>query len=202
MSKTKQCIDCRTEIPIDANICKTCGRHQSRWRNEVTYFGSILGVITVLVSAFLFVVGKTRELSGANIEIIKFNSLDNIVAINNGAAPGVITNVWYSAEFEILGTDVLEPLYVEIKPGEVVKIALPKDDRELRDGAEFEGYFACEKHEGLKDDIRLTVFLKNDAEFKQAKSYFTDYIEPTCTLSVGVFSSRREERKKLYIVNT
>jgi len=51
---TKPCRYCGSAIPVAASICATCKYDQSRWKNSLTNFGGLTGLITLALSAFAF----------------------------------------------------------------------------------------------------------------------------------------------------
>jgi ribosomal protein L40E len=50
----KPCLYCGSMIPMAASICATCKYNQSRWKNNVTFFGGLTGLVTLALPAFTF----------------------------------------------------------------------------------------------------------------------------------------------------
>ena len=51
---TKPCRYCGAAIPTEASICATCKCDQSPWKNNITIFGGLTGLITFVLSALSF----------------------------------------------------------------------------------------------------------------------------------------------------
>lgn len=203
VAETSQCIACHSAINPGARICKECGKYQSQWRNELIYLGSIVGsfiaLASVAISAFFFVGSKVQELSGPNIEIIKFTAADIMVAANKGGANGIITNVDYGASLSD-GTnfDNHKTLYVELKPDEVKRIDL-QDKKSDTSGSrvDMETLFLCEYEHSLHDLIHPIVYAENDPEYEKIIYYTPNALKPVCELKVGLLGAGVNETKNL-----
>lgn len=49
------CTWCRSNIPVHAQVCRTCHRHQRRIYERVKFLLTVFGVVAVLISAITFV---------------------------------------------------------------------------------------------------------------------------------------------------
>jgi hypothetical protein len=61
MEDTKECVVCREGIHLKARKCIRCGSYQNRITRNVIFYGSIAGVITLMVSAFLFILDSANR---------------------------------------------------------------------------------------------------------------------------------------------
>jgi hypothetical protein len=52
------CIACAREIPISAIVCSHCRTYQSRWRQSIVFWGSAVGLATLVLSAATFAVAQ------------------------------------------------------------------------------------------------------------------------------------------------
>ena len=55
------CIACANLVPAAAQKCTKCGSYQIGWKNQLTYFSTILGGIGLLAAATAFIVGTWTE---------------------------------------------------------------------------------------------------------------------------------------------
>lgn len=74
------CIVCKERISKGAKVCPRCSHYQVEWRNRLKYIAGNIGLITVIVSALVFIFSNTPKVwsiffPNKSIEILDF-SLD------------------------------------------------------------------------------------------------------------------------------
>lgn len=58
---TKPCVYCGSSMSVGARLSPVCRSYQSPWRTAVTYIAGIAGLLSLLASALIFVVGKAPD---------------------------------------------------------------------------------------------------------------------------------------------
>lgn len=201
----KRCVACDSEISANAKICVHCKRYQTAWKNLVIYFGSILGVLTFAISGLVFAYSKAEEMSGAKIDVLRLSTNKQLVVMNNGKAPGVLTRIDYIAALpDDLSSDAQEPLYEKVNAGEMKTIEIG-DAKEGGETRKKHNLFLCSSDQSLKGmikgveeiKIKAIVYTKDDPEFEKLKDYYPNALEPACEVQIGVLGKRREKLKKV-----
>jgi ribosomal protein L40E len=86
---TTECVECAAMIPAGARLCGHCGSHQTRWRNEILFASTLVGIASVTVTAIAFLVSIWPEVTSVvawrdQIEVVEFDALGTIVVANRG----------------------------------------------------------------------------------------------------------------------
>lgn len=75
-----KCIECKSEIPDGASLCSTCNSFQSRWKNWLKFWATVVGVFVVLAGLCTYIL--------ANIEVIRktlfWNDKISVLSLDSG----------------------------------------------------------------------------------------------------------------------
>ncbi len=87
-----RCVECGGGIPAKARLCAHCGRHQTRWRNEVLFASTLVGILSVTITAIAFLISIWPEVRAVvwwsdSVEVVEFDGLGTIVIANRGDGP-------------------------------------------------------------------------------------------------------------------
>ena len=93
-----RCVECGEIIPASARICSHCGSHQRRWRNEILFASTLVGIASVTVTALAFLISIWPEVRAVvawtdEIEVVEFDGLGTIVIANRGDGPVYISDL-------------------------------------------------------------------------------------------------------------
>jgi hypothetical protein len=89
------CVACKQEIAAGASLCPVCKSYQRRWKNSVQYFAGIVALLSLSVSAVIWVSTKVYSefFSRSNLHLIECNSLKSAVIVNSGDAEVFISHI-------------------------------------------------------------------------------------------------------------
>jgi hypothetical protein len=101
-NSTKPCIYCGSSIPLSAKLCSVCKSYQSKLRNNLVYFAGIAGLISLLGSAFVYIVSELPNLRKViawhdQVKIGSFGATDtrnfSIAATNIGDGAVILVSI-------------------------------------------------------------------------------------------------------------
>lgn len=100
---TVQCIECKLEIPEEANRCHHCGLFQAAWKNELSYVARIAGIFVIAASLITFTLSSLPEVRKVlfwktNVEIISFVQDQNITVINRGDGEVFLSHIVFTLQ--------------------------------------------------------------------------------------------------------
>lgn len=92
-----RCVECAGVVPAAARLCAHCGSHQSRWRNELLFVSTLVGIASVTVTAIAFLISIWPKVTAVvawqdRIEVIEFDETGTIVVANRGDGPVYISD--------------------------------------------------------------------------------------------------------------
>ena len=94
---TTECVECAATIPVEARLCARCGSHQNRWRNEILFAFTLVGIASVTVTAIAFLISIWPDVTAVvawrdQVEIVEFDGLGTIVVANRGDGPVYVSD--------------------------------------------------------------------------------------------------------------
>jgi hypothetical protein len=134
-SSMASCIACKQSIPDGAALCSHCGSYQARWRNELRYLASTIGIGTVASALLVYSVSALPALRRQlfwrdRIEVLAFSSVRGLALANTGDGPVFVTHL--TVESSPTGRyNILFPIETLIRPGEVITKPPRKGDAHL-----------------------------------------------------------------------
>ena len=204
----KECIACGEEIHIQAKVCTHCNSYQSAWKNQLGYFGTLIGVLSLVVGAISFVVSSIPSIRQVvawhdEVKVLTFSSTKPISIVNIGDGEVYVTHL------NIRGTRPSGSPYSDtervnqfIEPGKLVTV-----DREIK----VDGYSVAigtkpEEIQNLlnkanlissKDACVMMVFtIEEDPGFDTFKSFLG---EKMITFEVKAFIRYYSIKKQVYV---
>lgn len=94
----RRCLECANPIAAGARLCAHCGSHQSRWRNEILFASTLVGIASVTVTAIAFLITIWPQVTSViawsdDVEVVEFDGLGAIVIGNRGDGPVYVSDV-------------------------------------------------------------------------------------------------------------
>lgn len=204
----KECIACGEEIPLQATICNHCKSYQTAWKNQLSYFASLIGVLSIVAGAISFVISSIPSIRQVvawqdEVKILTFSSIKPISIVNAGDGEVYVTHI------NIQGTRPSGSSYSDterinqfIEPGKLVTV-----ERELKiDGytvatstnpEEIQDLLNKAKLISSKDACVMMVFtVQEDPGFDTFKSFLG---EKMITFEVEAFIRFYSIKKQVYV---
>lgn len=133
----KCCIACTTEINDRATICSGCKSHQSRWRNNATYFSGLTALFALTGSLVTYVYSTVAQVQkdifwSRQVSIARFDSSVGMTILNSSDNPVYVSHInltrkVYDGEKTNERVEYLS-IKETIRPHEFVKIGTPSKD--------------------------------------------------------------------------
>jgi len=94
----KTCIVCGEKISAQAKICNHCKSHQSAWKNQISYFASIIGILSVIAGAISFIISSIPSVRQViawqdEVKVLTFSSIKPISIANTGDGEVYVTHL-------------------------------------------------------------------------------------------------------------
>jgi hypothetical protein len=161
---TKRCVACKEPIPDDATLCKVCKSDQSRWRNELKYWGGVAGVITLVASGIAFTTGLAyqawQRLFGTEIAAAEIDPFGKTVLWNLTDDPIYLKTIDVrSSEPKV---DVVWDIYQTVAARSDAPIELMKIASDTMHGTIGERYGRPSGNYAHLDDATLQSLKKNE----------------------------------------
>ena len=97
------CIACKSEIVAGAVMCPICKSHQSRWKNQLYYFATIAGAITVFITMLTYIVSTWPEIRKTLfwrdiVDVTQLDSMGKLVIYNAGDGKIFVSHLTWRSE--------------------------------------------------------------------------------------------------------
>jgi hypothetical protein len=126
--ETQPCIECRTPILVGARICQHCSNFQDRWRNELKYASTIVGVLGAAAALVVYLIATLPQARRViawkeDVRILQFNSYGDLVLANAGDGPIFASHVEIEGDITGQGAQgkqrltITWPANIEVAPG-------------------------------------------------------------------------------------
>ena len=127
MNEHEKCIECFEDIPNGAKLCSKCGSYQSKWKNRVKYFATVIGIVVATFTALAYLISVLPEVKKIlfwkdSIEIMELSFAHkklNFTAINSG--DGKVQLSYFLLESQKPDFNITQGIDEAIPSGEMIK---------------------------------------------------------------------------------
>jgi hypothetical protein len=102
---TVKCVECRQPIPAGARVCRNCSSFQVRWKNDLKYISTIVGVLTAIAALIVYFITVMPTLRKNlawkdHIQVLEFLSNREVVLTNDGDGPVFVSHIAIEASYK------------------------------------------------------------------------------------------------------
>ena len=198
----KQCIVCGRSIPDVAQVCPECGKYQSKGKNALVFFGSIVAALSFFLAASLYLYSEATYYTrmffiGDIITYYEFRTNSKAAFHNAGYRKIFISRV--IAKSNDLPFDIIETIHRDIEPGETLVIDVGERVKAIffPFAEEEDKYKALNKAD---PELILGVVSQNTPAYLQAKERYKNQgitlPEFTCEAHIYFVPDGADETKK------
>lgn len=121
-----QCIACRATLRPGASLCPDCSSYQSVWKNRLHYAGSVIGVLSVVAVASLFVVGQAGDLRQRffpteRLVILGASTRGDTVVANLGDKRAYLSRIFFYVDRPEGRQSRNDPIQAVVEPGDILR---------------------------------------------------------------------------------
>lgn len=182
--KTKQCIACQADIPINATICSTCSTRQNRLYGIVESVGRSVGVLSAILAFASYIISSAPSVRQAlwwvdDVNVLSFSD-ETVVIGNNGDGEVFVSYVFIEAENGEYNS--ISPINKPLKVGQIfsVETIKIKDEYTLVSGvtdSEWNQYLNIAIHSKSSETadgkcIGLLFFSEHDSSYQLYSNFF------------------------------
>lgn len=133
----KPCIACGAKIEKGATLCSVCKSHQSKWRNNLTFFSGLTALFVLIGSLATYVYSTVAQARkdmfwSRQVSIVKFDSSSGMTVLNSSDNPVYISHVELSRLVYDGGTTFekthYETIEETIEPHKFIYLSHPSSD--------------------------------------------------------------------------
>jgi len=115
-----KCIACKSDLRDGATVCAECGQFQGRWKNSLRYFGTLAGLLTVIVGGAVFSIERAPTVWRTifwkdDVEVLTFATVLKTAIANVGDGSVFVESITVKSKL----SPAIMILNATIEPGEV-----------------------------------------------------------------------------------
>lgn len=186
------CIECKTVIPDDANICRQCRSHQTKLGNLLPHIGTVLALVTFILAGFSYIAEKAlfqfKELTAKDgINVVFLDSEGNDGFINTGDKDVILMDVDITLNQVRMSTSV--DIFKRVAPNEFISVEEKSDEDWIMDSETM-------RAENPRDaKFSVSCFNKGNSILKSNKEYFP-YLKTYPATGVLTYYSTIDKKQK------